>query len=184
MADPSTTPQFVGVVGVAFLLILTLFLISLGIRRYLPRYSSRDAERGLPVGGESAPLLPEPIPGTSETGDYQQAASYGATALQPSPADRRESLIIAEIEDRQQMHESPGRSETENGQDSKNASSPSNTSETPTGPSESVDERSRPTVEGPKEGGEEQHAGEVKPELQRSSSTSSSSIIQADHNPV
>ncbi|KAK6065002.1 hypothetical protein SCUP515_11477 [Seiridium cupressi] len=183
MADPSTTPQFVGVVGVAFLLILILFLISLGIRRYLPRHRSRDAERGLPVGGESAPLLSEPIPGTSEASDYQQAASYGATALQPSPADRRESLIIAEIEDRQQSHESPGRSETENGQGSKNASSPSNTSETPTGPSKSPDEKSRHTVESPEEG-EEQHAGEAKPKSQRSRSTSSSSIIQADHDPV
>ncbi|KAH6658324.1 hypothetical protein BKA67DRAFT_533480 [Truncatella angustata] len=92
--DKSTAPQFVGVVGVAFAVIIVLFVGTFGVRRCLPRRfqkSSQEPERGLPAAGEISPLLPAPIAVPTPPEDYQQAADYGATALSPTPADKRES---------------------------------------------------------------------------------------------
>jgi hypothetical protein len=115
--------QFIGVVGVAFLLVLLLFAISFGIKRFLPRKSTTEPEHGLPIAGEVAPLLPESVPIASVIDEYHQSTSYGATALQPSPADRREHVLEGEAKDEEDVEASPNKSEVEHGQASNDAAS-------------------------------------------------------------
>lgn len=86
METMSRTPQFLGVMGGAFIMILVLFAATFGTKRLLTgKRTSRELERGVPIPAEVAPLLTE----FSQPENYQY--SYGATAVQPSPADHRET---------------------------------------------------------------------------------------------
>lgn len=146
MITQSRAPQFLGVVGFAFLLILVIFFVTFGIRRFFPRRSAaRDSERGLSGNpGEGAPLLSEVIPGPVGADEYHQSTSYGATALEPSPADKREFLHqYDEAGNADDQEEGSGRGQVmaeiettgaRPGSDEANSSASSDDDRTPVGP--------------------------------------------------
>ncbi|ETS84186.1 hypothetical protein PFICI_02211 [Pestalotiopsis fici W106-1] len=149
----SRAPQFLAVVGIGLALVLAILFFYFNIRRRaFNRHRAGDPERA-PIrfpGDDAAPLLSEVVPGPPGPDEYHQTTSYGATALEPSPANKREFLHQgggAKKSDKEGEDAGPGQvmAEIETGAgrpetpDEANLSSPSDEEEdddrTPVGPS-------------------------------------------------